>query len=335
MAEGSQPALNSASSNLIREQLLERRSRLEQALTAAPDHAQFSQLLQEVDSALERLANGSYGVCEACQGSIEPERLAANPLVRFCLEDLTAEEQRALREDLQLASRIQNHLLPAKDLQMGGWSACYHYEAIGAVSGDYCDLIPGEGDVLYFVLGDVAGKGIAASMLMSQLHAIFRTLITLRLSPEELLERANRIFCEAASPTQHYATVICGCARPDGTVQLANAGHCLPLLLHEGQVTKLDSTGFPLGMFAQAKYDSLRLNVAGGEGLLLYTDGVSEACDGSGREYGTERLVSIAAQHARSGSQQLIRACLDDLSAFLRGAARADDLSVLALARAA
>lgn len=215
---------------------------------------------------------------------------------------------------------------------MGGWSACYHYEAFGPVSGDYCDLIPA-GDVLYFVLGDVAGKGIAASLLMSQLHAMFRTLTTLALSPDDLLERANRIFCEAALST-HYATVVCGRARADGTVQLANAGHCLPLLLHGGKVTALESTGFPLGMFGNSQYGSVHLNLAAGDGLLLYTDGVSEARDGAGAEYGAERLTRAAARHAQFGPQQLLRGCLDDLAAFMRGTARGDDLSVLAVARA-
>ncbi|MBZ5569603.1 MAG: SpoIIE family protein phosphatase [Acidobacteriia bacterium] len=332
MAEGSQVAISTPSS--VREQLLERRVRLEQAISTAPAEAQFSQLLREVDSALERVANGSYGLCETCHDPIEAERLAANPLLRLCLGHLTPREQRALEDDLQLASRIQNNLLPAKELRVGGWSACYHYEAFGPVSGDYCDLIPAAGEVLYFVLGDVAGKGIAASMLMSQLHAMFRTLITLGLAPDDLLERANRIFCETALST-HYATVICGRAQPDGAVHLANAGHCPPLLLCGDQVSALESTGLPLGMFGNSQYGSVHLKLVAGDGLLLYTDGISESCDGSGQEYGAERLTRAAAHHAQFGPQQLVRGCLEDLGTFARGAARNDDLSVLAVARAA
>ena len=107
--------------------------------------------------------------------AIEADRLLCNPLLRFCLDHLSQDEQRALERDLTLAAGIQRTLLPRADWAIDGWQARYHYQPANLVSGDYCDLIESDGSFL-FLLGDVAGKGVAASMLMSNLHGTFRTL---------------------------------------------------------------------------------------------------------------------------------------------------------------
>ena len=95
--------------------------------------------------------------------------------MRYCLDHLTQTERAELQRDLDLASEVQRNLLPQNGLCAGDWETSYHYAPLGAVSGDYCDLIPTDGQ-LFFVLGDVSGKGVAASMLMAQLHALFRSL---------------------------------------------------------------------------------------------------------------------------------------------------------------
>ena len=87
----------------IGEQLTERRSRLEQAISSSPDDVQLKGLLAEVDAAIERVNGGCYGLCDVCQEPIEPERLIADPLVRFCLSHMTADQRRALEQDLELA----------------------------------------------------------------------------------------------------------------------------------------------------------------------------------------------------------------------------------------
>jgi sigma-B regulation protein RsbU (phosphoserine phosphatase) len=88
-------------------------------------------LLGEVDSALERMDKGTYGLCEVCHEDIETDRLMADPLTRFCLDHLTTDQQRALEADLELASKIQSALLPQRELRLPGWDFSYHYEAVG------------------------------------------------------------------------------------------------------------------------------------------------------------------------------------------------------------
>jgi sigma-B regulation protein RsbU (phosphoserine phosphatase) len=321
------------SDEAIRVELVDRRTRLEAAVAQTPDSIHFGNLLREVDAALERLQQGSYGLCEACHDPIEEDRLTANPLLRYCLPHLTSEEQHALEEDLDLAFRIQNELLPQRHQLVGCWEVCYQYEAAGPVSGDYCDLIQIDDGTLLFILGDVSGKGVAASMLMSHLHATFRTLTTLGLPVDQLMERANRISCDAMIPG-HFATIVCGIADRTGSVQLVNAGHCPPLVVRAERITPLEATGLPLGLFCNTEYGVTSIKLAHGESLLLYTDGLSEARSPSNAEYGSGRLGQLAAERHALSSQALVSACLEDLAAFQSGMVRGDDLTVMVIQRA-
>ncbi|KPL19084.1 MAG: hypothetical protein AMJ92_05190 [candidate division Zixibacteria bacterium SM23_81] len=315
----------------VRKQLLDRRSRLEQALEEVSDDTQVQHLIEEVDAALERVANGTYGVCESCRGGIDSDRLIADPLVRFCLDCLTPEQQRALQEDLDLANQIQTALLPEKSLQADGWEAAYHYEGAGPVSGDYCDLLIADGD-LYFIVGDVSGKGVAASMLMAHLHATFRALVSLDLPLDQIVERASRTFCESTLPT-HFATLVCGKAGDTGGVDVCNAGHNPPLLVQGSKMVNIEATGLPLGMFCEERFSVSQVRMNPGDTILLYTDGLSEAVNGSGREYGTKRLCEIVRQNCLLAPKEVISACLKDVNAFLSGTPRTDDLTIMAIRR--
>src|SRR5258706_10553499 len=195
----------------LHNQLEDRKRRLEEAIALAPHNGGFAGLLHQVDSALERMTKGSYGLCLECHEPVEQDRLLADPLVRYCLDHLNQSQRTALQRDLDLASDVQRNLLPPKNLKAGDWETDYHYAPIGPVSGDYCDLIPSDGH-LFFVLGDVSGKGVAASMLMAQLHALFRSLIKMALPLGQMVSQANRVLCESAL-TGQYATVVCGLAK--------------------------------------------------------------------------------------------------------------------------
>jgi sigma-B regulation protein RsbU (phosphoserine phosphatase) len=319
----------------VREQLIERRGRLQLTASAPVVDAEFARLLAEVDAALARMDDGSYGLCEVCHDPIEAERLLADPLVRFCLGDLTAQQQEALAEDLELAVQIQRGLLPPPDLDAGAWKVAYHYEPVGFVGGDYCDLIRAENGDLYFILGDVSGKGMAASLLMSNLQAMFRALVPLGLSLDKLMERASRLFCENTLST-HFATLVCGRASQRGEVEICNAGH-LPAILIQGDVcTALGSTGLPVGMFSDEQFATSQIRLATGDALLLYTDGLTETQDLSGTEFGVERLLeSLNAPSTAARPAELVKTCVRSLTDFRGDAIKADDLTIMAIKYAA
>lgn len=317
----------------LREQLFERRERLQVTASTSVEDAELRRLLEEVDAALKRMDNGSYGLCEVCHDPIESERLLADPLVRFCLGDLTTRQQEALAEDLELAVSIQRGLLPPSNLDAGAWKVAYHYEPVGFVGGDYCDLIKSDGN-LYFILGDVSGKGMAASLLMSNLQAMFHALVPMGLSLDKLMERASRLFCENTLST-HFATLVCGKASENGEVELCNAGHLPPLLIRDGGCVALDSTGLPVGMFSDEQFATSKLQLAPGDALLLYTDGVTETHDLAGAEYGAERLVQSLSAPRPAQPAELINTCVSSLNDFRRGGNKADDLTIMALKFAA
>lgn len=320
----------------LHDELRERRARIETALASGGENARLAGLLREVDDALGRLDAGTYGLCDVCHEGVEVERLMGDPLLRTCLDHLTSDERRALEQDLDLASSVQSRLLPPRDLAFGGWEASYHYEPAGAVSGDYCDLIPEERDAgdLFFLLGDVSGKGVAASMLMAGLRAIVRTLLGPGLPVNVLMARANRLFCESIAAS-HFATLVVGRATRGGRVEICNAGHPPPLLARGGEVLSLEATGLPVGLFCASAYEATAIELAPGDALLLYTDGLSEARDGAGAEYGTGRVARVLEARRPAPARDLVAACLGDLTAFRSGTPKSDDLTLMAIRRAA
>jgi len=316
--------------HLLRDQLVVRRQKLE-AATAKAQTANLLQLLEQVDRALERVDHGSYGVCDVCQGSVEPERLFADPLTQLCLDCLKPAEQRALEQDLLLAARIQAGLLPKRDFSAAGWKVAYHYEPAGQVSGDYCDLVQ-HGNHLYFMVGDVSGKGVAAAMLMSNLHALFRVLIPTGLPLDQLVERANRLFSESTLPTQ-YATLVVGKADEFGNVEICNGGHPAPLHVGANHVAAIHSATVPVGLFSDQKFSSSTLRAAPGDSLVIYTDGISEAEGPDGSQFGAASLEKLLREAGCSQlqSHELVDKCLKEVQKFRAGSPKLDDQALMVL----
>jgi phosphoserine phosphatase RsbU/P len=313
----------------LRSQLEERKERLQAAIAIAPQDGSLGHLLREVDSALERMANGTYGLCQTCHEPIENGRLLADPLLCYCLDHLSKSQLDALQRDLQLAAQVQRNLLPPAGLCDAGWETSYHYAPHGPVSGDYCDLIPSNGR-LFFVLGDVSGKGVAASMLMTQLHAMFRSLSRMSLPLDQIVIQVNRVFCES-SLAGHYATLVCGEALPTGIVRIHSAGHCPVVVLQDSGISKIESTGLPLGMFCEVSVSATQLHLGPGEMLFLYTDGFSEArC--ADEEYGLDRMTNVLRQNHGKRPAEVIATCMRDLQAFVDNPPF-DDVTLLAIQR--
>lgn len=312
----------------VREQLLTGRARLAEVLGHSQSE-QMVRLLEEVDDALHRIDQGSFGICEACHTPVEEEQIRENPLVRVCLDCLTPKEVRALEYDLELAAQLQKGLLPC-DLAFAGWDVSFHYQPAGVVGGDYCDLIKGQNGELYFVMADVSGKGVAAAMLSSNLRAVFRSLIPMGLGTEELMKRANGLFRQSALPTQ-YATVVCGKALPTGELEIINAGHLPALLGSDSGVGLFESTCQPLGIFDDQQFTAAKQTLRPGDTLVLYTDGISEAENDGGTEYGIERLSALIDQHCSGCPEHLIEACKKHLEQFRGNRERFDDETLLAI----
>jgi phosphoserine phosphatase RsbU/P len=318
----------------VRDELLERRERLAHMAVTVRE-SQLVELLQQVDSALERLDGGNWGQCAVCFGTVEEGRLEADPLVTVCLECLSPAERKALERDLEAAARVQAALLPPRHLEHDGWEVSLLWEPLGPVSGDHYDLLRprSQDEPLHLVVGDVAGKGVSASLLQSHLHALLRALASPEISLAALLNRANRLLCEVTLPAA-YATLLAARLYPGGRLELASAGHPRPLLADRRGVRPVEGAGLPLGMFCEAEYATRDLQLAVGDTLLFYTDGFTEAATDE-EEYGIGRAAAVLRRVKDRPLAELLAACRADMEEFLNGAPRGDDLTLLALRRVA
>ncbi|MCX6169491.1 MAG: SpoIIE family protein phosphatase [Ignavibacteriales bacterium] len=314
--------------NRIRVQLVNRRERLFKVAQQQSSKIHYLALLKEVDSALERIDGGTYGFCEVCNDPIEDDRLVVNPLICVCLDHLDEKQKRTLEEDLDLAQKIQKAMLPSKNLSAESWDIHFHYEPAGAVSGDYCDIIL-DCNSTYFILGDVSGKGIAASMLMSHIRALFHSLIPQKFGIDQLVAKINRFTCES-NPSSHYITLLCVKAEKDGRIEVCNAGHLPPLLMKRNEQSMIDSTGIPIGLFCDAEYSVNTAVLNRDDIMFLYTDGLTESfCNDE--EYGINRLSKIVLENHNLSPKEMTKEILIDLNKFIGGNPKRDDLTVMAI----
>lgn len=237
-----------------------------------------------------------------------------------------------LEAQLELARQVQLSLLPVRRCCLSGWEFAFSYEPAGLLSGDYVDLIPAGTDAFYFALGDVSGKGVAASMLMSHLHASLRTLLPLNDNLTEVVKAASHTFCQSALPAQ-FATLVLGKADQNGTVELVNAGH-MPVLLVEGEVVEvIAASNLPLGMFCSTDFITVKRTVGVKSTLFLYSDGITESTDESGNEFDLSRLCNTLLQFRHLPPREVVDAIHAKILDFNHDAPPSDDRTMLALRR--
>jgi sigma-B regulation protein RsbU (phosphoserine phosphatase) len=316
------------------ERLVARKDHLAR-LTSSRKEQRWVDLMRQVDAAIGAIEVGTWGICAVCHDPMNPTRLEDDPLLQVCLECLSEVERRALERDLQSAGKVQRALLPPTHLVQDGWEVAYHWEPRGVVSGDHVDLIPSAapGRPLHVLLGDVSGKGVAASLLQAHLHALFRALVPTGIPLPELFKRANELFAEATSSVS-YATLAALRLGGDGGFSIANAGHPRPLLADGRGVRPIEGGGLPLGLFCDSVYTERGLKLQVGQTLLLYTDGWTEGARES-REFGIGRAAASLRRGARLPLPELLASCRADLEHFLDGSPRGDDLTLVAVRRTA
>jgi sigma-B regulation protein RsbU (phosphoserine phosphatase) len=317
----------------LRERLVAGRTALDELTRSRPE-PRLIELLRKFDDTLEELQTGTWGICHVCVEPISPVEMEEHPLVSVCLECMSDKQRDALERDLESTAEVQRAFLPPTSMSHDGWEVEYLWEPFGVVSGDHVDLLRprDESEPLHLLLGDVAGKGLAASLLQSQLHALFRALAPMQTTLSELLRRANQLFFEATSPSS-YATLTAMRLYSDGKVILANAGHPRPLLADRRGVRPIEDASIPLGMIGDAVYTEREIRLRPGDTLLLYTDGLTEAWRDGG-EYGVGRAAAALRRASNLPLDALLASCRRDLESFLGDAPRGDDLTMVAVRRA-
>ncbi|MBL0211859.1 MAG: SpoIIE family protein phosphatase [Holophagaceae bacterium] len=314
------------------EKLAARRGYLAELATQRQE-TRLLDLMRQVDSAIGAIEVGDWGLCAVCHDSISIDSMERDPLLKVCLECLSEMERHALERDLQSAAKVQRTLLPPTRIARDGWEAAYLWEPKGLVSGDHVDLILPEqpGGPSHLILGDVAGKGVAASFLQAHLHALFRALAPGGHTLPDLVARANQLFADATSATS-YATLLALRLEECGQVAMVNAGHPRPLLADARGVRPVEGGGLPLGLFGTSTYLERTFTLDPGQTLLLYTDGWTEG-EAEDQEFGIGRAAAVLRRSAMLPLPDLLAACRADFEQFLGGASRGDDLTLVALRR--
>jgi phosphoserine phosphatase RsbU/P len=252
----------------------------------------------------------------------------------FALLVLELRDKLALKGDLEVARQIQFGLLPFAPFERNGTRICVAMRPANTVGGDYFDVIELGDEKVAVVVGDVAGKGMPAALLMALLQGSLRTLITAGFRGDELLEKLNA-HLYANIPSNRLITLFYGeLDLATGTTCWVNAGHNAPFLLRRaGAVERCHATSMALGVIGTATFTACQMQIEEGERLFLFTDGITEAFDAQEREYGEERLQAFLTTHPLATHAELIQGVQSDVLDFCGLVRPRDDMTMMVVGR--
>lgn len=237
-----------------------------------------------------------------------------------------------LSRELELARSIQSALVPHSFPQHERLSVYGTMIPAAQVGGDLFDCFMLDDQRLAFTIGDVSGKGIAAALFMAVSRTVLRVAASKGLSPRECLHEAHQFLYGERRATSHFVTCFYGILDlTTGQLEYSRAGHNPPYLVRGNEVQTLDAaSGLPLGMLRRVNYDTATVQLAAGDTLLLFTDGITEAMNPRQEEYGEARLVQLLSANASALSvEELVQAVTQSATAFAEGAPASDDMTVL------
>lgn len=259
-------------------------------------------------------------------------KLAATRLETTRLRQEALAKKR-MEEELETAYTVQKRLLPACAPVVEGYAVAGVNKPARTVSGDYYGYVVRPDGRMYFVIADVAGKGITAALVMASLASAFDVFANDDLSPADLVEKLNRILVPKMTLGK-FVTLFAGVLHPDsGFIEFANAGHCLPLVLSDSEASELGTTDLVLGLFPEVKYTNQSMFLQPGDALMLFTDGIIEAEDAEGEELGGDAIVDAALAAAREGAEGVMAHVLGRVREHTGGAAQLDDITMLVVSR--
>jgi serine phosphatase RsbU (regulator of sigma subunit)/pSer/pThr/pTyr-binding forkhead associated (FHA) protein len=258
------------------------------------------------------------------------ETLAAEAAVAIENAQLYREsvEKRRIDDELRIASQIQQALLPRSRTRGSFYDASGTSIACRAIGGDFFEYIDLPDGSFGFALGDVSGKGPPAALLTAMLQGMFSTQAFAPVEPAEMMTRVNRALL-ARGIESRFATIFYAILRADGRLTYCNAGQNPPLLFSASGVRKLETGGMIVGLFPYASYQQEDVQLAAGDALAIFSDGVSEALNGSGEEYGEARIQDAVAPNWLEPSDAVLQALLESVRGFAQGAPQNDDVTAL------
>jgi steroid delta-isomerase-like uncharacterized protein len=268
------------------------------------------------------------------------ERVPATPNWDVLTRNLTwrfrvaqARERERIEQELQVARRTQEELLPKALPELNGWEFAQYYQPAREVGGDFYDFLDLDDGRLGLVVGDATSKGMPAALVMAAARSMIRALAQTLGSPGEILKRVNAALYPDI-PSEMFVTCFYAILHPDsGRLLYANAGHDLPYIRRSGEDTQeLRARGMPLGMMPEMSYEEKEASLREGDSVLFYSDGLVEAHDPHYEMFGFPRLRRLVAEHDEE--RLLVDFLIDELSSFVgEDWEQEDDITLVTLRR--
>ncbi len=261
---------------------------------------------------------------------------AAAAIERAQLHD-AAIRQISFQRDLHAANQVQIGFLPSEEPKLEGYRFYHYYLAANSVGGDYYDYIPLPDGGTAILVGDVVGHGIAASLMMAKLSAEARYCLASMPDPQQAAFHLNNNFA-AATPADKFVTLAIAILHPQSNeITLINAGHNPPILRKpngECQMIAEEEIGLPLGIMEDMEYDIARFTLQPGEMLFIYTDGINEAMNSQGDQFGMDRMLECVSRPT-DDVEVCSKAIIDGCREFMGDSPQYDDMCMVTIQRQA
>jgi sigma-B regulation protein RsbU (phosphoserine phosphatase) len=239
-----------------------------------------------------------------------------------------------LQQDLEVARKIQNRLLPPKP-ELEGWDFDFFYQPASEVGGDFYDFLSFDGGRLGILVADASGKGLAGALLMVEARAMIRAMASISSSPREILSAVNRVLLRDLDKGM-FVTIFFALLDPSkNTLTMANAGHC-PMLLWRrdaNEVVPHQPRGLVLGAATEAKFSAAiveeTIALQPGDRFVLYSDGVPELMNPVQEEFGMERLERWLRANAHQPSEPAMQSLINTLEMHRAGQMQSDDITIV------
>ena len=248
-----------------------------------------------------------------------------------------ANEKKRLDHDLEIARDIQRILLPAESPAIAGFEIAGINVPARQVSGDYFDYIKIDNNHLGVAIADVSGKGVPASLIMAICRSVLRSEAAQNISPSDVLKKVNRQLYPDIKEDMFISMAYLVLDHAQSTVTLSRAGHDAPLLYKRGTQTveAIKPPGLVLGIDSGSVFDRLtndfNVPLERGDCLILYTDGVTEALDSEGLEFGVERMTQSVRASATAGAPAIVKRLIEDVRNFAGSQPQHDDITLIAI----
>jgi sigma-B regulation protein RsbU (phosphoserine phosphatase) len=254
-------------------------------------------------------------------------------LMLLVLLALELSDRVIMKRDLEIAREIQSWLMPSEPIRVPGVDIAFASRPANTVAGDYYDTFFRPNQRLLIAVADVAGKSVPAALLTATLQASLRTLAALPGSLAELTERVNRYCSEQSLNGRRFTTAFFAELDPaTGFLTYVNAGHNWPALRRaSGSIERLEAGGLPLGIRAELPYQSGTTTMAKGDLLLIFTDGLVEAENAGGNEYGEERMIPVLQSIQNCTAAEALRRIMSAVDAYVGLTRQHDDITCLVL----